>query len=246
MNGSSMSVSSLAEARDRVAKAMAVPCEAVRLCCEGQVLRLEDEVQGTVVALVDQERLAFAKHWAKVAEAVEAFRQQNAKVEEMAAMQKKWGKALGTGTFGAEGALDGCRNALKEGHLSLAEEKRTVSRLARLERFKASEEEFDNALALRHKLHMAVNDVAKTCSQLLEKELMAQGSQPQALLAELNTRVSDTLAFRYSEEYYYEDEWGWLQSFEARPILDEACPRTWRRETWTKKAGKTGKVWKSG
>ena len=119
MNGSSMSVSSLAEARDRVAKAMAVPCEAVRLCCEGQVLRLEDEVQGTVVALVDQERLAFAKHWAKVAEAVEAFRQQNAKVEEMAAMQKKWGKALGTGTFGAEGALDGCRNALKEGHLSL-------------------------------------------------------------------------------------------------------------------------------
>ena len=93
---------------------------------------------------------------------------------------------------------------------------------------------------------MAVNDVAKTCSQLLEKELMAQGSQPQALLAELNTRVSDALAFRYSEEYYYEDEWGWLQSFEARPILDEACPRTWRRETWTKKAGKTGKVWKSG
>ena len=243
MNGSSMSVSSLAEARHRVAKALSVPGEAVRLCCEGQVLRLEDEVQGTVVALVDQERLVFAKHWAKVLEAVEALRRHGALVEEMAAVQKKWCKALDVCAFGAGRALDGCRNALKEGHLSLAEERRMVSRLAKLERFKAREEEFGDAKRLEYKLRRAVYDVAECCSKSLEKELLAQGSDPQPLLAELNARASDGLCWPSMDS---DDDWISVDPSRFLDLADsvEACPRTWRRETWTKKAGKAAKVWK--
>lgn len=248
----------LQEAKVKVASALGVFPEAVRISCRGQILggdfealelclaKLDMDIHETLFGLVDQKRMELARHLHVFEPELVACEKQKAQNEKMSAELEQKKKELFSFCISLE--ISDIQRVLREGNLSLEKEKALVSRLPKLQRLEKMEEvlyqETDNLYTLRNRLQQKVFQVRTELQAALFNPDHPKDS-PDEILAEFD-EISRAWqphhwAYAFSDGTWWDSEEAEreiqhlekLETAFGKIELKDSCPRLLRREDWS-------------
>lgn len=252
----------LQEAKVKVASALGVFPEAVRISCRGQILggefealelclaKLEMDIHETLFGLVDQKRMELARHLRVFEPELVACEKQMAQNEKMSAELEQKKKELFSYCLSPE--IWDIQRDLREGNLSLQKEKALVPRLPKLQRLQKMEEELyqetDNLHTLRNRLRQKVVQVRTELQAALFNPDHPKDS-PDEILAEFDDIAGawqpHRWVYAFSDAGSYISWWDFeevereiqhlekLETAFGKIELKDSCPRLLRREDWS-------------